>query len=79
MPGGRIVRDGMTKPAVPQEGIMGMTAIFNHRGQIGARKSRRRDESSRRIDIVVGLLAASAIVAVFIVAYFTFGSVDVPR
>jgi hypothetical protein len=59
--------------------IMGIAANLYHRGQFAARKSRGLSEKSHRIDIVVGLLAASAIVAVFIVAYFAFGSAEIVR
>jgi hypothetical protein len=61
------------------EDIMRITANLDRRDQLTTNKSRVMDVKSHRIDIVVGLLAASAIVAAFIVAYFTFGAADIAR
>jgi hypothetical protein len=61
------------------EDIMRITANLDRRDPLTTNKSRVMDVKSHRIDIVVGLLAASAIVAAFIVAYFTFGAADIAR
>lgn len=61
------------------EDIMRITANLDRRDQLTTNKSRVMDVKSHRIDIVVGLLAASAIVLAFIVAYFTFGAADIAR
>jgi hypothetical protein len=61
------------------EDIMRITANLDRRDQLTTNKSRVMDVKSHRIDIVVGLLAASAIVVAFIVAYFTFGAADIAR
>jgi hypothetical protein len=61
------------------EDIMKITANLDRRDQFAMDKSRVLAVKSHRIDIVVGLLAASAIVAAFIVAYFTFGAADIAR
>jgi hypothetical protein len=61
------------------EDIMRITANLDRRDPLTTNKSRVMDVKSHRIDIVVGLLAASAIVVAFIVAYFTFGAADIAR
>ena len=51
---------------------MGIVPLFQHQGVLRAGNYQRRAASSPRIEFIVGLLAASAIVAFGIVAYFTF-------
>jgi hypothetical protein len=58
---------------------MRITANLDRRHQLAENKSRVLNVKSHRIDIVVGLLAASAIVAAFMVAYFAFGAADIAR
>jgi hypothetical protein len=51
---------------------MGIAPLFHYQGALRAGNYQRRAPSSVRIELVVGLLAASAMVAFGIVAYFTF-------
>jgi hypothetical protein len=51
---------------------MGIVPLFHHQGALRTGNYQRRTGSSVQIELVVGLLAASAIVAFGIVAYFTF-------
>jgi hypothetical protein len=51
---------------------MGIASPFHHQGALGATNHQRRTGSSLRIELAVGLLLASAIVAFGLVAYFTF-------
>ena len=48
------------------------TVLLLHQGAIRVGRYQRRGRTSLRIELVVGLLAASAIVAFGIVAYFAF-------
>ena len=50
---------------------MGIVPLF-HQGALRAGNYQRRTRPSPQIELVVGLLAASAIVAFGVVAYFTF-------
>jgi hypothetical protein len=58
--------------AAAQEKIMATRTLFHRPGAFARRKSRSLDAASLRIDLIVGSLAACAIVAFFIVAYFAF-------
>jgi hypothetical protein len=58
---------------------MGITAIFQQRGQLEPQSGRGLNASSHRIDMIIGLLAATAIVAAFFVAYLTFGATEIAR
>jgi hypothetical protein len=51
---------------------MGIVTLFHHQGSSGARHYQRLIRSPLRVELVVGLLAAAAIVAFGIVAYFAF-------
>ena len=51
---------------------MGIASLFHHQGALRASNYQRRTGSPVQIELVVGLLAASAMIAFGIVAYFTF-------
>ena len=56
---------------------MAIVMLFHHQGPPRARAYQRLVRSPLRVEFVVGLLAASAIVAFGIVAYFTFAPLAV--
>ena len=51
---------------------MGTRTLFHRPGAFAGRRSPSLDAASLRIDFIVGSLAACAIVAFFLVAYFAF-------
>jgi hypothetical protein len=58
---------------------MGSVAIFYRRRRCDSKEARSPIERSYQIDIAIGLLAASAIVAQFVLSYMAFGDVEMAR
>jgi hypothetical protein len=54
---------------------MGILSVVNHRQRLSDKRSRRPSYASFRSDFAVDLLAASAIVVWFLVAYFALRTV----
>jgi len=57
---------------VAQEKTMGTRTLLYRPGAFAGKRPRALDASSARIDFIVGSLAACAMIAFFIVAYFAF-------